>query len=44
MTVVEDDSGLPVVRCYVHDPFGNRIELIDAADAGFSVSARADRA
>lgn len=36
IAVVEDDSGIPVARCYVHDPFGNRIELIDAADAGFS--------
>ncbi len=33
-----DDSGLPVRRCYVHDPFGNRIELVDARDAGFSAS------
>ncbi len=44
VTIIEDDSDLPVQRCYVHDPFGNRIELIDAADAGFSVIARADRA
>jgi catechol 2,3-dioxygenase-like lactoylglutathione lyase family enzyme len=34
---VDDDSGLPVARCYIRDPFGNRIELVDAADAGFSV-------
>lgn len=34
--VVEDDSELPIRRGYVHDPFGNRIELIDAADAGFT--------
>jgi catechol 2,3-dioxygenase-like lactoylglutathione lyase family enzyme len=34
--VEDDDSGLPVARCYVRDPFGNRIELVDAADAGFS--------
>jgi catechol 2,3-dioxygenase-like lactoylglutathione lyase family enzyme len=34
--VVEDDSGLPVRRWYIADPFGNRIELIDAGDAGFS--------
>jgi catechol 2,3-dioxygenase-like lactoylglutathione lyase family enzyme len=35
--VVEDDeSGLPVRRCYVADPFGNRIELVDARDAGFT--------
>ena len=33
---IDDDSGLPVDRCYVMDPFGNRLELIDAADAGFS--------
>jgi len=32
----DDDSGLPVRRCYIHDPFGNRIELVDARDAGFS--------
>lgn len=34
--VLEDDSGVPVARCYVRDPFGNRLELIDAVDAGFS--------
>lgn len=34
--VIEDDAGLQVRRCYVHDPFGNRIELVDAGDAGFS--------
>ena len=34
--VVEDDAGLPVSRCYAEDPFGNRIELIDAIDAGFT--------
>jgi len=33
----DDDSGLAVRRCYVQDPFGNRIELVDGADAGFSV-------
>ena len=33
---IDDDSGLAVDRCYVMDPFGNRLELIDAADAGFS--------
>jgi len=31
----EDDSGLAVRRCYVRDPFGNRIELVDVRDAGF---------
>src|SRR4051794_2643485 len=34
----DDDSGLAVRRCYVRDPFGNRLELVDAADAGFSLS------
>ncbi len=33
----DDDSGLAVHRCYVRDPFGNRIELVDATDAGFSL-------
>ena len=28
--IVEDDSGLALRRCYVADPFGNRIELVDA--------------
>jgi catechol 2,3-dioxygenase-like lactoylglutathione lyase family enzyme len=35
--IEDDDSGLPVARCYVRDPFGNRIELVDAGDAGFTV-------
>jgi len=34
--VVEDDANLGVARCYTADPFGNRIELVDAADAGFT--------
>jgi catechol 2,3-dioxygenase-like lactoylglutathione lyase family enzyme len=34
--IEEDDSAIGVRRCYVRDPFGNRIELVDAADAGFS--------
>lgn len=38
--IVEDGSGLPAQRIYVADPFGNRIELIDAADAGFTDPAR----
>jgi catechol 2,3-dioxygenase-like lactoylglutathione lyase family enzyme len=33
----DDDSGLAIRRCYVRDPFGNRLELVDAADAGFSL-------
>lgn len=36
VAIEEDDSGLAVRRCYVRDPFGNRIELVDARDAGFS--------
>lgn len=36
LEIEEDESGLAVQRCYVRDPFGNRIELVDAADAGFS--------
>jgi catechol 2,3-dioxygenase-like lactoylglutathione lyase family enzyme len=38
--VVDDESGLPVRRCYTADPFGNRIELIDVRDGGFSDRAR----
>lgn len=34
--IIEDDAGLDVRRCYTEDPFGNRIELIDAGDAGFT--------
>jgi catechol 2,3-dioxygenase-like lactoylglutathione lyase family enzyme len=34
--VVEDPSGVRLRRCYTEDPFGNRIELIEAGDAGFS--------
>jgi len=33
----EDDSGLPVGRFYVSDPFGNRIELVAANDRGFTL-------
>jgi len=34
--VVADDAALDVRRCYTEDPFGNRIELIEAGDAGFT--------
>ena len=27
--IEDDDSGLPVRRCYIRDPFGNRIELVE---------------
>jgi catechol 2,3-dioxygenase-like lactoylglutathione lyase family enzyme len=36
VSIIEDDAHLPVRRCYIHDTFGNRIELVDARDAGFS--------
>jgi catechol 2,3-dioxygenase-like lactoylglutathione lyase family enzyme len=36
VAIEEDDSDLPVRRCYIRDPFGNRIELDDVRDAGFS--------
>ena len=34
--ITEDDSELRVRRFYTADPFGNRIELVEAGDAGFS--------
>jgi catechol 2,3-dioxygenase-like lactoylglutathione lyase family enzyme len=37
IAIEEDEAHLPVDRCYVRDPFGNRIELVDRADAGFSL-------
>lgn len=43
VTAIEDDSALPVDRVYVEDPFGNRIELVDAADADFTDPARRRR-
>ena len=36
IAIVEDDSGTDLRRVYVADPFGNRIELVDALDAGFT--------
>jgi catechol 2,3-dioxygenase-like lactoylglutathione lyase family enzyme len=36
IAIEDDDSGLAVARCYINDPFGNRIELVDAGDEGFS--------
>jgi catechol 2,3-dioxygenase-like lactoylglutathione lyase family enzyme len=41
--IYEDDSGLTVKRFYTEDPFGNRIELIDPRDAGFSDRANRTR-
>jgi catechol 2,3-dioxygenase-like lactoylglutathione lyase family enzyme len=34
--IVEDETGAAIRRCSVADPFGNRIELVDAGDAGFT--------
>lgn len=34
--IAEDDAGLDVRRCYTADPFGNRIELVEAVDSGFT--------
>jgi catechol 2,3-dioxygenase-like lactoylglutathione lyase family enzyme len=36
--ILEDDANLGIARCYTADPFGNRIELVDASDAGFTTS------
>jgi catechol 2,3-dioxygenase-like lactoylglutathione lyase family enzyme len=36
--IVEDHANLGIARCYTADPFGNRIELVDASDAGFTAS------
>jgi catechol 2,3-dioxygenase-like lactoylglutathione lyase family enzyme len=32
----DDDAPIGVRRFYAFDPFGNRLELVDAADAGFT--------
>jgi catechol 2,3-dioxygenase-like lactoylglutathione lyase family enzyme len=34
--ISEDESGLNIRRCYTADPFGNRIELVEAGEAGFT--------
>lgn len=34
--IVKDDAALGVRRFYVHDPFGNRLEIVDERDRGFS--------
>jgi catechol 2,3-dioxygenase-like lactoylglutathione lyase family enzyme len=34
--ISEDESGLSARRCYTADPFGNRIELVEASGAGFT--------
>ncbi|HUQ43930.1 MAG TPA: VOC family protein [Candidatus Limnocylindria bacterium] len=35
-TVDDDDRPIGVRRFYAFDPFGNRLELLDAREAGFS--------
>jgi catechol 2,3-dioxygenase-like lactoylglutathione lyase family enzyme len=34
--VHDDESAVGIRRVYTEDPFGNRIELVDARDAGFT--------
>lgn len=36
VAVKEDDSVVGVHRSYAADPFGNRLEFIEDADAGFT--------
>lgn len=41
--VRDDDAPIGVRRFYAFDPFGNRLELVDARDAGFSARQRDSR-
>jgi catechol 2,3-dioxygenase-like lactoylglutathione lyase family enzyme len=36
VTIVDDDAAIGVRRFHAFDPFGNRLELVDRADAGFT--------
>jgi catechol 2,3-dioxygenase-like lactoylglutathione lyase family enzyme len=36
VSVVDDDAAIGVRRFHAFDPFGNRLELVDAADGGFT--------
>ena len=36
VNTIDDDSPFGVRRFYAFDPFGNRLELVDARDAGFT--------
>jgi catechol 2,3-dioxygenase-like lactoylglutathione lyase family enzyme len=38
---VDDERPIGVRRFYAFDPFGNRLELVDQRDAGFSARSRA---
>lgn len=35
-STADDDAAIGVGRFYAFDPFGNRLELVDARDAGFT--------
>lgn len=37
MPLSEDDASIGVRRFYVDDPFGNRIEIVDRRDQGFTL-------
>lgn len=39
-TTKDDDAPIGVRRFYAFDPFGNRLELVDGRDAGFTASPR----
>lgn len=39
-TTKDDDAPIGVRRFYAFDPFGNRLELVDRRDAGFTASPR----
>jgi predicted enzyme related to lactoylglutathione lyase len=36
-SIVDDPSGIGVRRFHTEDPFGNRLELVDRRDGGFTV-------
>jgi catechol 2,3-dioxygenase-like lactoylglutathione lyase family enzyme len=36
VVTLDDDRAIGVRRCYAIDPFGNRLELVEADDAGFT--------
>lgn len=36
VTTIDDDAPIGVRRFYAFDPFGNRLEIVDRRDAGFS--------
>jgi catechol 2,3-dioxygenase-like lactoylglutathione lyase family enzyme len=44
VVTLDDDRRIGVRRFYAIDPFGNRLELVDVADAGFTARAGARNA